>query len=243
MSENINFIFLLFICVKTSSNTKYAYRVKGNENIIPKKVKEVPFRQNKTLNKRRLDNDYNENINIVLDYKNIETEMTLYNLLSYRETLFNAMKTAADILSSLLKPTYRDCYYFEEDFVQYFGYYYWDKQKFGINNTHKYFYTCNYDIDLLIFFRFTNKTEEQDHQNFDLFSGILYERSNGGRPIIGGIVLNKTILSKTENSLEYWKNYFLLSFTQILGFNKYHTTNYYHNSAPHKETTNLVAFS
>ena len=229
MSEKIIFIFLLFTCVKSPPNTKYAYRCKGNEKVIPKKVKEVPFRQKKTLYKMRLIDDYDENINIVIEYKNIETEMTLYNLLSYRETLFNAMKTAADILNSLLKPTYRGCYYFEEDFVQAFGYYYWDKEKFGINKTRKYFYTCDYNIDFLIFFRFINKTEEQENKNVDLFFDTLYVKSIGGQPIIGEVILNKTILSKTINSLEYWKNYFLLSFTQILGFNHYHITNYFHN--------------
>ena len=103
------------------------------------------------------------------------------------------MKKAAETMKSLLKVKPLDCYIFNEDFVEDFGFYYWDKTKFGINENRKNFSTCSFGIDLLIFSRFYNKTEREEmgSHKYLMGSDIIWVRSNNGHPLVASLIINK----------------------------------------------------
>ena len=212
-------IFIFFSLINITSNHKCG----TNAKIIPKKVKETFIKRNKTLTKRRIDED---KFNIYLELTNIEEEIKLNKLNEFHDIIINSLKKAAETLTSLLKPIYQGCYQFNDSFVEDYGYYHWNKKQFGFNNTNKIFYTCDYDIDLLIFSRFMNENDEKKYINADILAKSYYVRSLNGQPIIGGVVLNKTLLSNSKNLFEYLKYFFLHSFTHILGFDEYIIKNY-----------------
>ena len=212
-------IFIFFSLINITSNHKCG----TNAKIIPKKVKETFIKRNKTLTKRRIDED---KFNIYLELTNIEEEIKLNKLNEFHDIIINSLKKAAETLTSLLKPIYQGCYQFNDSFVEDYGYYHWNKKQFGFNNTNKIFYTCDYDIDLLIFSRFMNQNDEKKYINADILAKSYYVRSLNGQPIIGGVVLNKTLLSNSKNLFEYLKYFFLHSFTHILGFDEYIIKNY-----------------
>ena len=108
MKTRFIIIFIILINIKCSFNDKGAFRRNIEGKVIPKKVKENPLKRRNFSFKRQLES---ENLNITLEYKNIEREIELYNLIEYRDILFNAMNKSAETLSSLLKPTERMLYF------------------------------------------------------------------------------------------------------------------------------------
>ena len=212
--------------------------IKSLSGIIPRKIEEIKIKDD-SGEKRKLDNDYHD-LNIVLEYKNIEKEIELNNLTSYKDLIINSMNKAAETLNSLLKAVQkRQCFLFYDDFVEEYGFYYWDKARFGINSAKKYFYTCDYGIDLLIFLRFINSEEKNDDSLVN--SQIYWVKKADECPIIGGIILNKEIFNLTIKVTSDYLNYiFLHAFTHVLGFDNYHLRNTFYNSIIEKKDKNGI---
>ena len=232
------YLVILLGLIKSLSGIKNITKCGSNKQIIPRKIEEIKIKED-SGEKRKLDNDYHD-LNIVLEYKNIEKEIELNNLTSYKDLILNSMNKAAETLNSLLKAVQkRQCFLFYDDFVEEYGFYYWDKARFGINSTKKYFYTCDYGIDLLIFLRFINSEEKNDDSLVN--SQIYWVKKADECPIIGGIILNKEIFNSTIKVTSDYLNYiFLHAFTHVLGFDNYHLRNTFYNSIIEKKDKNGI---
>ena len=167
-------------------------------------------------------------LNIVLELTNIEKEISLYNLTPYRDLIINSLIKAVKTMKSLIKTKYYKCYTFNEDFLNEFGFNYWDKKQFGLNETIKSFRTCDFDIDLLIVVRFFNRTENLDDLTM-VNSDVLYMGSNNKAPVVGEIILSKNIDFSKKNSNNFLEYLFLHHITHILGFNSYYIKNVFNN--------------
>ena len=234
MEKIIVLIYVLIAYINSSQDIKKSYRCGTNNKIIPRKIESISTNKKKALYKRKLDNNNffdEDKFNIKIETTNIEKEIVIYSLNKYHDIIINSIQNAAETLNSLLRSVDRDCFEFEQDFMDDAGYYYWDRSQFGINSKNTSFFTCDYDIDLLIFYRFMNREDEKDYIDTDIITHIAYLRKDGGQPIIGEIILNKTSINNKRNSFEYWKYYFLHSLTHLLGYNYYminnHLTNMY----------------
>ena len=75
-------IFIFFSLINITSNHKCG----TNAKIIPKKVKETFIKRNKTLTKRRIDED---KFNIYLELTNIEEEIKLNKLNEFHDIIIN----------------------------------------------------------------------------------------------------------------------------------------------------------
>ena len=86
-------IMLLIHIINSHKKTKCGLKSK----IIPKSVEESP---NVNQFRRKLNNESDEyrDINIVLDYKNIETEIDLNNLNKIKTQIINSMNKAVETL-------------------------------------------------------------------------------------------------------------------------------------------------
>ena len=215
MAKIIILIFVLFSNINSLINITHNHKCGTDTKVIPNEIEEAFFNRNKKLNKRKTNE---EKFNIYIELTNIEEEIRLFNLDKYHDMIINSLKIAAETFTSLLKPVYQGCYNLSNTFMDKYGYTHFDKTQFGLDDTKKYFLTCHYNIDLLIFSRFLNQDDEKEYINFDILSKAYFVGKTTGRPIVGGIMLNKTILSDSINSFEYLKYYFLHSFTHILGF-------------------------
>ena len=193
-----------------------------NSKIIPKLIEEDP-NENQYQFGRKLSNESEEyrDINIVLDYKNIETEIELNNLNKYKSLIINSMNKAVETLKNLVKiKTPISCFTLEVDFIEYVGFYFWDKERFGITNEKKKFSTCDFDnkIDLLIFTRFFNETEMNADNSSLMNALVLYSRASNSQPIVGGILFDKNTDYSLKNSDRLLDYIFIHTMTHILGF-------------------------
>ena len=209
-------IMLLIHIINSHKKTKCGLQSK----IIPKSVEESP---NVNQFRRKLNNESDEyrDINIVLDYKNIETEIDLNNLNKIKTQIINSMNKAVETLKKLIKiKTPIACYIFEEDFIEEAGFYFWDKERFGITNEKKNFSTCDFDfgIDLLIFTRFFNETEIKADNNSLMNAQLLYTKLSNSQPIVGGIFLDKYTDYSLKNSDKLLDYIFIHTMTHLLGF-------------------------
>lgn len=130
-------LLFLFLIEKEYSNSEIPSKCGGKSKYIPKKIKEIPSKEKSSLLQRKLEDDGYQDFNIVLEYKNIETEIELYNLTKYKTLIIKAMEEALIDMKSLLKTKEVGCYIFDEDFVEENEFYYWDKEKFGITDKKK----------------------------------------------------------------------------------------------------------
>ena len=198
------YFFILFVLlikkIKSENQEKVFKCGSKKEKFEPRLVKESTIKGQSHL-KRKLNNKNGfRDINIVLDYKNIESEIDLNNLNQYKNLIINSMNKAAQAMSKLIQINSSDCFNFGEDFIDQFGFKYWDKERFGITNKKPNFITCDFDIDLLIFTRFFNETEMGDNNETTMSSEILYSKTIDKRPIVGAIYLNKDTNLSLKNS-------------------------------------------
>ena len=222
------YFFILFVLlikkIKSENQEKVFKCGSKKEKFEPRLVKESTIKGQSHL-KRKLNNKNGfRDINIVLDYKNIESEIDLNNLNQYKNLIINSMNKAAQAMSKLIQINSSDCFNFGEDFIDQYGFKYWDKERFGITNKKPNFTTCDFDIDLLIFTRFFNETEMDDNNETTMRSEILYSKTIDKRPIVGAIYLTKDINLSLKNSDKLMDFIFIHSITHILGF-----TSFYHS--------------
>ena len=148
---NITLTIFIFLCLINNVISKEKISTKcGSPDIITKNINNIQNKKQKKHSRRKLDSDGFQDFNIILEKKNIETEIYLNYLSIYKQKIINAMNEAVKAMKSLLKVKPLDCYSFNEDFLEDYDFYYWDKAKFGITKNNKKFYTCDFDIDLLI---------------------------------------------------------------------------------------------
>ena len=199
-------IFVLHFRKSQNKNISYTYCTDTDE-IIPKKVKDIPNKNPNTFKLLKVNKDDFQDFNIVLELKNIETEIKLYNLTKYESLLINSLKKAVQTIKSLIKVIPYSCYNFNEDFLDEYGFYYWDRDKFGIYKYKNYFNTCDYNIDLLIVTRFFNKNEKDTSI---IKSSILYVREQNGQPIVGSLKINKDFDFSKNNTKNFLNIFFFI---------------------------------
>ena len=217
-------IIFLILIIKEKSEKTSPLKCGNPSKITPKGISPIPIKNN-LQSRRHL--EYKD-FKIVLETKNIETEIKLYKLTKYQYIILNAMTEALKNIQSLFKVRKIDCYTFKEDFAEEFGYHYWDKEKFGISGSKKNFSNCDYDIDLLIFTRFFNNTEMKNGE-YDIGYEPLYIDSSTGQPIVGSAIINRNIDFSKNNTKNYLEFLFFHIFTHILGFDGFIMNKYFHN--------------
>ena len=222
-------IFALIFHLVNAENKKISFKCDlGSKQNIPKKAKEIPLEKLNPKYKRKLDDNRFQDFNIVIELKNIETEIELNNLSQYHDLIINALKKAVETIKSLVKVRPYPCFSFDEDFLDEYGFHYWDKEKFGITDTKKSFDTCELNIDLLIVTRFFNETENLDNL-YEFSSDLLYRRTSNDQPIVVSFKLDKFFDFSKRNSKTYLEHTFLHHITHKLGFNLFHIENTFHN--------------
>ena len=246
-------LIALLINKRKSENQEKVFKCGSQkEKIEPRLVKESTIKRQSHL-KRKLNNKNGfRDINIVLDYKNIESEIDLNSLNQYKNLIINSMNKAAQTIKKLIQINSSDCFDFGEDFIDQNGFKYWDKERFGITNKKPNFTTCDFDIDLLIFTRFFNETEMENNNETTYSSEVLYRKTIDKRPIVGAIYLNKDTNLSLKNSDKLLDFIFIHSITHILGFSSYYHSyfNYsftskdiYGNSRKYINSTKVVQFA
>ena len=98
----IYMLFLILLILFVNSDNKKVHKCSSHE-IIPKKVKELQINENYTYTRKLEDDNEFQDFNIVLELKNIETEIELYNLTQYQSLIINSMKKAVETMKSLIK--------------------------------------------------------------------------------------------------------------------------------------------
>ena len=221
---SLSLIIFLILIVKEKSEKNSPLKCGNPSKIIPKGINPIP-NKNKSQPRRHLEF---KDFKIVLETKNIETEIKLYNLTKYQYIILNSITESLKYIQSLFKVRKLECYTFKENFVEEFGFHYWDKEKFGISGSKRNFSNCDYDIDLLIFTRFFNDTEMKNGE-YDISSEPLYIDSSTGQPIVGSAVFNRNIDFSKNNTKNYLEFLFFHIFTHILGFDGFIMNKYFHN--------------
>ena len=180
-------------------------------------------------NKRSLQDLNNTDINIFLDLTYIEQGIIDYNLIEYRSIIINSFNSIVQILKSLLKVVYRNCFLiYDNDFDDY-GFSDWDKEKFGLNSSKNYFSSCDFDLDLFILSRFFEQSE-LINKNISLLKSSILFLGLTGQVVAGQILLNPNELIqniKKKNFEEYFKSTLLHNFIHLLGFHHWIINNIY----------------
>ena len=222
MSKTFVFISLLILVIITPIITSNCYE--NDFSISPKKLEENKY------NKRALYTYSDYSLNIILDLTYIKEGINKYNLTEYKTILLEPFNEVIQILNSLMKVKTRPCYTFYGYQFDDYGFFHWDKSRFGINYNKNYFRTCDYNMDLFVLARFMNSTELIKNKDDLITRKLLYLGKTSGQPIIGALHFNQNmILSylQKRNSEEYFKYSILHQFIHILGFNSWVIKNYF----------------
>ena len=173
---------------------------------------------------RRLDSDGFKKFNIFFDNSNLEEEMKIYNLTTYKNLFIDSMEKAIETLESLLRVRIAGCYIFTDQHIKRISINYWDKTKFGTEAAIQGISTCTLDIDLIIF----AKIEQFDPSTLAL-GAAQYVETNTRRPVVGLLYINSLVDYSKINSKEYFQSIIIHELTHVLGFSGTFFENVYHN--------------
>ena len=220
------FVFILLVFVAYSQDEIIQYKC-GEYSNKPEPIKASLTLAKETI-KRKLDNNGFKEFNIGLDTKNLEKEMEIYKITKYKNIFFDAMNQAIETLKSLLKVKPSKCYILSATTYDNLGFKYWDKKKYGVNESNQQFNLCYSNLDLLIVGKFLNSSEIGSKSTL-ASAGALAISPLNGQPLSGFVYINRDINYSKKNAKEYFKSIIIHEFTHILGFSNYFFINIFHN--------------
>ena len=211
-------LFILIILFKI--NIEISAIIKNNCGVEDIYNKPPRIIQPISNNKRSLQNSNNNELNIICDLTYIEKGIIEYKLNEYHSIIINSFNYIVQILKSLLKIVYKNCFLIYDNDFDEDGFINWNKTKFGLSSSKHYFRSCDYDMDLFILSRFFTETELKNKDISLMRSGILYLGLTG-QIVAGQILINpQEIITniKKPNFEEYFKSNLLHHFIHLLGF-------------------------
>ena len=226
--NNVFIISIILILIKIGRNKELKTSCGYNNKGKPSSKEEI---QN---DKRQLSDTEYKNLSIIYDINMIENYIDTYSLRKYYSIIKSSFDIVTQTLNSLLRVVEKYCYDFPANGLDKYGYYSWNKAKFGISQSNPYFKTCDYNIDLFIVSRFFNSDEIEDNENKDhiIISQILYINAKTGKPFIGSIAINQRIMqsnAKLKNFEDFFKSSLLHHFIHLLGFDNWVMDSYFSN--------------
>ena len=211
------YLFIFYTLSLINSQEKRYFPKCGvyEENFTPIVLKGIPFKNNSSSIKRKLDSEKNfKDFNIYLDLENLDIEIEQNNLTQYREIYVSSMTKAINTLTKLLKVLPMETnYYISDENLRDIGLVSWDKTKFGTEAYKQNKTTLrSLGIDLVIF----GKIVDVDPSTLASAGARLLDSNN--RPFVGLVNINKNVNYSLDKSREYLESIILHEFTHILGF-------------------------
>ena len=129
--------------------------------------------------------------------------MEIYKITKYKNIFFDAMNQAIETLKSLLKVKPSQCYNLNATLYDNLGFKYWDKKKYGVNESNQQFNLCYSNLDLLIFGKFLNSSEIGSKSTLAR-AGPINTNPLNNQTLSGYVYINRDINYSKKNAKEYF---------------------------------------